>query len=237
MSSIVQFFSGNNTFLPIRYNAIAAPLPGERERPCELISAPIDTNHLEKIEVLLKTARLLNFTVPIEGATHIHFDAKPLCSANVFANLVNIFHTHGKNLKRLVATNPKCTRLGSWDMNLLQLVNESGFRELPWEEAKTRLIKLELTKYCDFNLKNLIHPIPDKLTFEARIFPVWLDSQPIIEAAALCEAILRYAMSEFKILPTAPLNWELELVQKFLKTLPMSQDIRNIWLSRTANIN
>ncbi|WP_414624864.1 amidoligase family protein [Calothrix sp. CCY 0018] len=224
----------DNTGFPI---AIAAPLPGERERPCELISAPIDTNHLEKLEVLLKTARLLNFTVPVEGATHIHFDGLPLCSANVFANLVNVFHTHGKNLKRLVGTNSKCRRLGNWDIALLKLVNESGFRELPWEEAKTRLIKLELTKYCDFNLKNLIHPIPNKLTFEARIFPVWLDSQPIIEAAALCEAILRYAMSEYQILPAAPLEWELESVKEFLKSLPMSEDVGNVWLSKAGSIS
>ncbi len=224
----------DNTGNPI---AIAAPLPGERERPCELISAPIDTNHLEKLEVLLKTARLLNFTVPVEGATHIHFDGLPLCSANVFANLVNLFHAHGENLKRLVGTNAKCRRLGNYDIALLKLVNESGFRELPWKEAKTRLIKLELTKYCDFNLKNLIHPIPDKLTFEARIFPVWLDSQPIIEAAALCEAILRYAMSEYQILPAAPLEWELESVKEFLKSLPMSEDVGNVWLSKARSIS
>ncbi|MCJ8278636.1 MAG: amidoligase family protein, partial [Rivularia sp. ALOHA_DT_140] len=55
----------DNTGNPI---AIAALLPGERERPCELITPPIDTNHQEKLEVILKTARLLNFTVPMEGA-------------------------------------------------------------------------------------------------------------------------------------------------------------------------
>lgn len=224
----------DNTGNPI---AIAAPLPGERERPCELISPPIDTNHLEKLEVLLRTARILGFTVPQEGATHIHFDGLPLCSANVFANLVNVFHAHGDNLKRLVGTNSKCRRLGNWDIGLLKLVNEPGFRELPWGEAASRVIKLELTKYCDFNLKNLIHPIPDKLTFEARIFPVWLDSQPIVEAAALIEAIFRYAMSESQISPTAPIEWKLESVQEFLKLLPMSEDVRNVWLSQAANIS
>ena len=224
----------DNTGNPI---AIAAPLPGERERPCELITPPIDTNHLEKLEVLLKTARLLNFTIPVEGATHIHFDALPLCSAHVFANLVNVFYAHGGNLKRLVGTNAKCRRLGNWNISLLKLVNESSFRELPWQQARTKIAKLELTKYCDFNLKNLIHPVPDKLTFEARIFPVWLDSQPIIEAAALCEAILRYAMSEFQIPPTAPLEWELKSVQEFIKLLPISTDIRDIWLARAATIS
>lgn len=224
----------DNTGNPI---AIAAPLPGERERPCELISAPIATNHLENLEVLLETARLLNFTIPIEGATHIHFDALPLCSANVFANLVNIFHSYGEILKKLVKTNPKCTRLGSWDISLLNLVNESGFRELSWEEAVMKIVKLELTKYCDFNLKNIIHPIPDKFTFEARIFPVWLDSDRIIAAAALIESILRCAINEPQILPTAPLKWDLQSVQNFLKLLPMSEEVRNVWLSRAASID
>lgn len=224
----------DNTGLPI---AIAAPLPGERERPCEIISAPIDTNHREKLEVLLKTARLLGFTIPIEGATHIHFDALPLCSANVFANLVNVFHARGEILKRLVGTNPKCRRLGNWDIALLKLVNESGFRELPWEEAKKLVMKLEITKYCDFNVKNLIYPIPDKLTFEARIFPVWLDSQPIVEAAALIEAILNYAITASEISLHAPIEWKLESVEKFIQSLPMSEEMRDIWLSRAASIN
>ena len=55
--------------------AIAAPLPGERERPCELITAPLESNHQEHLESLLSLARSLGFTAPVEGATHIHFDA------------------------------------------------------------------------------------------------------------------------------------------------------------------
>ncbi len=121
--------------------------------------------------------------------------------------------------------------------HLLKLVNEHGFRELPLQQVKARVAKLELTKYCDFNLKNFYHPIPDKLTFEARIFPVWLDPQAIVEAAALCEAILRYAIGEFEIQHIAPLEWKLESVQKFLKSLQMSEDVRNVWLSRATSIN
>ncbi|HEY9609774.1 MAG TPA: amidoligase family protein [Allocoleopsis sp.] len=53
--------------------AIAAPLPGERERPCELITPPIDVNHFERLENFLSTSRSLGFTIPSEGATHLHF--------------------------------------------------------------------------------------------------------------------------------------------------------------------
>ncbi|AFY54892.1 Putative amidoligase enzyme [Rivularia sp. PCC 7116] len=224
----------DNTGLPI---AIAAPLPGERERPCELITPPISTNHLEKLEVILHRARLLNFNIPVEGATHLHFDAVPLCSANVFANLVNIFHARGENLKRLVGTNPYCRRLGSWDIALFKLVNESGFRQLSWEQAVSKIAKLELSKYCDFNIKNLIHPIPDKFTFEARIFPAWLYAKPIVEAAALFEAILYYSINTSYISPHLPIKWELQSVKEFIKLLPISENFREIWLSRAENIS
>jgi hypothetical protein len=216
--------------------AIAAPLPGERERPCELVTPPIDTNHFERLETLLVKARSLGFTIPTEGATHLHFDGVPLCSAKIFANLVNLLWTHGENLKRLVGTNPKCRRLGTWDEKLLVLVNESDFCELPWSDAKARLAKLQLTKYCDFNLKNLIHTIPNKHTFEARIFPSWIHPQPIIEAAVLIEAILRYALTPNKISFTAPLDWKLESVQELIEALPMPEHFRAVWLSRARSI-
>ena len=92
--------------------------------------SPIDTNHRSKLELILKTPRLLGFTAPIEGAIHIHFDPLPLCSANIFVHIVNVFHTHGQNLKRLVGTNPTSGRLGNWDIALLKLVNEPGFWKL-----------------------------------------------------------------------------------------------------------
>ncbi|WP_017654831.1 amidoligase family protein [Fortiea contorta] len=216
--------------------AIAALLPGERERPCELITPPIDHNHFQCLQLLLDKARALGFTIPYEGATHFHFDATKLCSPQVFANLVNILWTYGEILKKLVGTNPHCTRLGSWDEELLILVNDPDFCEMSWFDVQEYLGKLELTKYCDFNLKNLIHPIPDKFTFEARIFPAWLDPEPVIASAALMEAILNYAVSAPKIAPVAPWAWKLETVVDFLNILPISQDFRQIWLSIAASV-
>ncbi|MBD2361022.1 amidoligase family protein [Anabaena minutissima FACHB-250] len=217
--------------------AIAAPLPGERERPCELITPPIDTNHLERLEILLASARSLGFTIPAEGATHLHFDATPLCSTRVFANLVNLLWTHGENLKVLVGTNPKCRHLGTWDEDLLMLINETDFCELSWSDAREYLVKLQLTKYCDFNLKNLIHQIPEKHTFEARIFPTWIHPQPAIEAAALMEAFLNYAIAAPKVSQLSPLAWQLESVQEFLQKLPMKEYFRQVWLSRAASVD
>lgn len=223
----------DNTGNPI---AIAAPLPGERERPCELITPPIDINHFQRLEALLEVARSLGFNIPSEGATHIHFDGEALCSARIFANLVNLLWTYGEILKQLVGTNPECRRLGLWDYGLLALVNESDFRELTWEKAKFRLTKLQLTKYCDFNLKNLIHHIPDKHTFEVRIFPVWMHSEPILESAMLMESVLNYAISTPKISPATLLEWDLVAVKEFLGLLPMSEKLRSLWLSKATKL-
>jgi hypothetical protein len=206
--------------------AIAAPLPGERERPCELITPPIDTDHLERLESLLAIARSLGFTVPAEGATHIHFDATPLHSVAVLANLMRLLWVHGANLRQLVGTNPHCRRLGAWTDEFYDIVQKPEFINLPWQEARTRLAQLEITKYCDFNLKNLIHSTPAKHTFEVRIFPVWLHGQPIVEAAGLFEAILRWAIDSGRNVTTKSVALEMET---FLNDLPMSEKLRQVW--------
>ncbi len=173
--------------------AIGARLPGERERPCELITPPIDTDHLNHLEALLEPARTLGFLVPAEGAIHLHFDAAPLCKASTLANLVRFLGVHSDRLKTRMGTNPNCRRMGLWPPELFELVTEKGFVDLEWEDASELLGKLNLTKYCDFNIRNFIHFVPGKHTFEVRILPVWLDPRKIVEAAALFAGILRWA--------------------------------------------
>ncbi|RMF23445.1 MAG: hypothetical protein D6756_08785 [Cyanobacteria bacterium J083] len=70
--------------------AITTPLPGERERPCELITPLLKKDYLVYLKHLLDAAKSLNFTIPQEGATHIHFDASPLADTRIFSNLVNL---------------------------------------------------------------------------------------------------------------------------------------------------
>ena len=158
-----------------------------------MITPPIETDHLDRLETLLGLARALDFSIPAEGAIHLHFDAAPLCSASAIANLVTLLGIHGESLKQHFGTNPHCRRLGAWPQELFELVASPAFANLVWEEAQAQLAQLKLTKYCDFNLRNLVHPIPDKHTFEVRILPVWLDGQKIVEAAMLFAAILHWA--------------------------------------------
>jgi hypothetical protein len=173
--------------------AMGAPLPGERERPCELVSAPISENHLEQLEALLAPARELGFTIPAEGAIHIHFDAAPLCSAATFANLVRFLGIYSDAIRERFATNPNCRRLGRWPVEIFEVITSEGFTELDWEAARKKLSAVKLIKYCDFNLFNMVQSLSGKHTFEVRIFPVWMESEKIIEAASFFSAILDWA--------------------------------------------
>jgi hypothetical protein len=173
--------------------AIAAPLPGERERPCELVTAPIDSGHQEHLERLLGLARDLGFSIPDEGATHLHFDGASLQHAQTFANIVQIFSRYGPALKEHFGVNPNCRRLGTWPAKLVEVVSEPGFGELAWEQVVGRLEEVKLTKYCDFNLVNLLVGRPEKTTLEVRILPVWMEVEPILEAAQFFESVLNLA--------------------------------------------
>lgn len=210
--------------------AIAAPLPGERERPCELITAPLSANHQAQLESYLSLARSLNFTAPLEGATHIHFDATALQSARAIANLVNLLWIYGDILKQTIGTNPHCRRLGKWSNSLVNAVATPDFDRLSWTEIQAKLQQTDLTKYCDFNLVNCIHNIPDKNTIEVRILPVYLDSKPIIDAAALFVAILEYCLESKQIKPSFTKKFSPEALRSFLNMLPLSKEQRSDWL-------
>lgn len=173
--------------------AIGAPLPGERERPCEIVTAPIAARHGEALSALLADAAAEGCTVPLESATHVHFDAGRLEDARVVAALVEVLWRHGDALKRLVGFNPHCVRLGRWPEALIALTGSAAFREMAWPEARAALMQVGLTKYCDYNLLNLAADNRDKHTFEVRVMPTSLEARPILLATALFEGVLRWA--------------------------------------------
>ncbi len=215
--------------------AIAAPLPGERERPCELITPPWNREDLSKLADFLDLVQKLGFSAPIEGATHFHFDALPLCNARVFKNLVNLLWAYGPYLRRLVGTNPRCRRLGSFPNVLIDLVQKPEWVSLSWESAVEQLRPLNLTKYCDFNLKNIVYAPAGKHTFEARIFPVWLTPQPFYQAIGLMDAVLNRAQAAEPVLFKSPQNWHPEAVGLFLDELPLSDALRQYWQAKIAD--
>lgn len=154
--------------------ALAAPLPGERERACELITAPLAADDHDTLALLLDCATELGFLLPLEGATHLHFDGTPFCHPATLQQLVNTLHPQREALRQQLHTNPHCRRLGAWSESLLASINAADFSQLTWDEARARLAQLskkELTKYCDFNIRNIIVPTAGKHTVEVRILP------------------------------------------------------------------
>jgi hypothetical protein len=212
--------------------AIGAPLPGERERPCEIVTAPIEADHEAVIAGLLADARAEGFTLPAEGATHIHFDAAPLRSAAVIARLVETLSLHGEGLKRLVGVNPNCVRLGPWPDALTTLAKTAAFRKLAWPDATAALSNVGLTKYCDFNLLNIASHNTSKYTFEVRVLPAHLDPAPIVEAAALFEALLRWSCETASSKAPPP-----RTLARLLQGLPMPRTVARLWLARAVVVS
>lgn len=174
--------------------AMVAPLPGERERPCEIITPPYEADPETALTALLADAAALGFTVPKEAAVHIHFDAGPLCDASIVSRLVETLHRNGVHLRDLVGTNPACVRLGPIADEIVKRVRSEAFRSADWDKARQMLVDTKPTKYADFNFLNIAHALPGKHTVEARIFPGSMDAAEILRNARLMEAILVRAM-------------------------------------------
>lgn len=173
--------------------AIIARLPGERERPCEVVTPPIERDLGQRLESLIVIARELGFSVASEAATHLHFDAGRLTSASAVANLVGLVVRHRETLREVLGHNPRWQRTGAWPRALVERVLAPDYRRLDWPQARAALAELRPTKYCDFNLKNLAHEIREQHTVEARTIPGTLDTQRIVAAARLFEALLERA--------------------------------------------
>lgn len=206
--------------------AIAAPLPGERERPCELILPPLTRDRLElEIPEYLQLAHQLGFRAPREGATHVHIDATFCQSAAVFRNLVNLLWTHGPNLRQLFGMNPHCRRVSPIPQALLETVRSPGWADLEWEQARERLKPLNLSKFSDFNLRNPIHQIPHKNTIEARILPVYLDPEPLLQSVDLVRSLLTRCL--MWVPPSPPATWS--QTEALLAALDLTKDCQRYW--------
>jgi hypothetical protein len=212
--------------------AICAPLPGERERPCEIVTAPMITGHHEKLSLLLDEAKAQNFAVPVEGATHVHFDATALCSAPVIAKLVSTFSRFGAELKQLVGVNADCVRLGSWPASLLEMTDSEKFQALCWPEAREAMAALSLSKYCDYNLLNIATDNKLKHTFEVRVLPATLNANQILRATSLFEAVLAWCCTTASSLEILP-----ETLPMLLEQLPCSASTMQHWQQQIAARN
>jgi hypothetical protein len=174
--------------------AMATSLAAGRERPCEIVTPPLTRDHEAALETLLRPARELGFTVPVEAAVHLHFDGAPYRSVAAFSNLVRLFGHWRDALHVALATNPACTRLQALPPALLELVEKqdaAGSSEADhWARLQAAAKATGLTKYFDVNLTALLSDAPPRDTVEVRILPGSLHGDQITHRAALVEALL-----------------------------------------------
>jgi Putative amidoligase enzyme len=174
--------------------AMAAPLPGERHRPAEIVTTPLEHDHGSTLDRILRPAGELGFTVPVEAAVHLHFDAAPFRTPRAFANVVELFSMWGEPLRALVGTNPACRRLGPPPPALAELAGT--LRDLgSWDDVRNAVTGIELTKYCDVNLLHVIREPMIKDTLEVRILPGAADAAQIMSQAALVEGLLQRCLA------------------------------------------
>ena len=167
--------------------ALAAPLPGERERPCEVVTPPLERDHLAALEALLAPARALGFTVPAEAAVHLHLDAAPFRDVAAFRAVVRLFGPWGAGLRHLLGTNPACRRLGPLPPGLVELAE----RDWPsWEDLRAAAAGTGVSKYRDVNLTGVLGVRPGPPTLEVRVLPGVLHGREVVQRAALVEALL-----------------------------------------------
>ncbi|BCY12938.1 hypothetical protein L3i22_080260 [Actinoplanes sp. L3-i22] len=166
--------------------ALAAPLGGERERPCEIVTPPLTTDHAARLEELLEPARALGFTVPYEAAVHLHVDGAPFRAPHALANLVRLFAYWREPLRAVLRTNPACRRLAPLPGPLVDAV-----QSIPtYGDLRAAATAGELTKFFDVNLTQLLTDTPVRDTVEIRILPGAITAGPIVDQAALVELLL-----------------------------------------------
>jgi hypothetical protein len=175
--------------------AMAAPLPGERHRPAEIVTAPLVSGHAEALERLLAPARELGCTIPVEAAVHLHFDAAPYRTPTAMANLVELFAAWRPAIWRLLATNPACRRLAPPPPALVELCG--ALRGLDgWAQVASVLAGVELSKYSDLNLTALVTAPPVKDTVEVRVLPGADTAGAIMCRARIVEGLLERCRTE-----------------------------------------
>lgn len=172
--------------------AVAMPLPGGRERPCEVVTPPLVRDHGRALDALLAPARALGFTVPAEAAVHVHVDGAPFRTPAAFANLVRLFGHWREPLHAALGTNPACRRLGALPADLVDLVERADPGPGPgaWEALRRAARGTGVTKYADVNLGQLVADRPLRDTVEVRILPGSVDAADVVHRAALVERLL-----------------------------------------------
>jgi hypothetical protein len=172
--------------------ALAAPQGGERERPCEVITPPLNNDHRAALDELLTPARELGFTVPAEAAVHMHVDGGPFRHATALANLIRLFAHWREPLRTVLRTNPACRRLAALPAPLVAAADARADTTALRQAADNS----KLSKFFDVNLTQILTDAPVRNTVEIRILPGSIDADEIVHQAALLELLLDRCLEE-----------------------------------------
>lgn len=210
--------------------AMAAPLPGERERTAEIAAVPWSDDAEPPLTHLLSTAAGLGATVPVEAALHLHADARPFADGATLQRLARLYLGQEARLRQLVGTNPRCRRLGPWSDRLRNALMAPDLPDLPPDALRARLAALGtgaegVSKYVDLNVKNLVFDTPGKSTIEWRILPATLSVEHNLRLIALYDALLRRALDPRAVRTGLGLR-------AWLDELPLTADDAAFWAAR-----
>lgn len=170
--------------------AVIAPLPGERDRVAEVVTAPLAPKTRNAVlQTVCEQAQRLGFTVPLEAAFHMHVDAAPWRSTPKLAALINAYTEAQSSLQKQWETNPRCKRLGGFSEALLKVAAETP-NDLSFPIFAAALEMGGATKGSDLNLLGVIQLMPVQPTLEIRPLGMSLKAQTLIARMESVEAFL-----------------------------------------------
>ena len=164
----------------------------DRNRICEIVTAPITENHHEKLSEILQIATSMGCVVPKEGAFHIHFDGEPHANSSGLLRVIRYFYVWSDVLKALIPPNPHCTRLGEYSAEIVDYSFNRDNALKDFARVKSDLKALSPTKYCDFNFTNILIGNLNKFTIEVRVIPMLLDSAALSAASDLYSSFMNF---------------------------------------------
>jgi hypothetical protein len=169
--------------------AVVALYPGQRERVCEVVTAPLFREEREEtIALVLSTALELGFSIPHEAALHLHLDAAPWQDARRLRTLITEVTSLRKLLYRELAPNPNCTRLGAFSLELVRAAQSHADDD--FQALADRIEGTRPTKYCDVNILGVIRKKPRQPTLEVRCLPMGLSPKEIFHSVHTVEGLL-----------------------------------------------
>lgn len=171
----------------VRWHEVSA----ERARVCELVLRPLSPKELAPtLRRVMKVARSLGFTVPVEAAIHAHFDAAPFRSTPALRRLVLDWSARRASLLRALEPNPRCRKLGPFPADVVR-VAQAATDDLPFETLAAGLLLGGLHRAVDLNLLGLVERYPKQPTIEVRCLPGSLDAEATLARLAHARAFLQ----------------------------------------------